>query len=424
MLRKYLHITLWILVFMEGIVRIVDFYPAPIYKALVPGIVLFLFLLTLSRGETEVPFLGIFLFLALTSLISFHINNTGLQSAIYFFNYLLTPYLYFITILNEKDAKIIKMVKYSIIILFLIQIPASWVKYMMVGQREEYIGTISYTAGSLSTIIPMFVISYLFSHYLYKRDIKDIGLILLFVAFGLIGSKRAIIFFLPLIMVVLFFVYGRLKEASMKHLVRNFAVMIIVGTVIVYGMIKLSPGLTPEGEHGVTQNLNYVYEYSKEYTALDNPLAFQKSTYEFRRIEGLIYLLDYLSKKKPVTFLFGEGAGKLITADDTGEIPMVYHYNIRYGGRMGMIYIYLQIGLIGILLFFAILFKMFIYIIRNRKNNYHYLAFIGMLITVIIDTIIYSKVAITTFPIIGVLYTYYAFIYRDNEYDEKILEEA
>ena len=160
MLKKYLHISLWIIVFFKGVIRFLDFYPAPIFRAVVPFIVLIIFIISLERNDIIFPFIGLFLFLTLVCLLSFKINSVSLQSAIYFFNYLLIPYLYFIVIVNENNQEILKLVKKLIIILFLIQIPANWIKYFLVGQREEFIGTIGYTSGSLSTIVPMFVISF------------------------------------------------------------------------------------------------------------------------------------------------------------------------------------------------------------------------------------------------------------------------
>jgi len=65
--------------------------------------------------------------------------------------------------------------------------------------------------------------------------------------------------------------------------------------------------------------------------------------------------------------------------------------------------------------------------VKNKlkgNNNYHYLAFIGFWLSIILDTVIYSNSSITNFVIVGVLFFYYGIIYDEEKYkNNTILRE-
>lgn len=423
MIKKYLHIILWFIVFFYGIIELIDFYPIPIIRGLVPLIVIILFLNIIRKKRLIIPHISIFLFFTFTCIISAIINNINLSNFIKFFNFFLIPYLYLIVIINENNLKLLKLIKKLILFLFFLQIPASIIKYILVGQSEEYIGTISVREGSLSTIIPMIAISYLFSQYLYRRNKINILFIVLFVLFGLIGGKRAIVFFVPSLIIFQYLVHNLFMKINFKYTLRNAVFALIIGSLLVYIMVRLNPSLTPEDKIGGSFDINYVLEYTEKYTAMDNPLSSGKSKYKLRRIEGFLYFANYLYSQKPITFLFGEGAGKLITGGKNESRPMVYYYNVRYGGRMGLIYLYLQIGLVGSILFLIMIIKMLNFVLKNRQDNYYFLAFVGFWFTIMLDISLYSKVSIVFFPIIGILFTSFAFLYRAVKFKDKIFVE-
>ena len=83
--------------------------------------------------------------------------------------------------------------------------------------------------------------------------------------------------------------------------------------------------------------------------------------------------------------LFGEGAGKL-SESNLGVNPMAYYYGIRCGARMASAWIVLQIGLVGTFIYFFILLRMLLFVINTSGRIFQKLVFIGIFITIILDT--------------------------------------
>ena len=107
------------------------------------------------------------------SILSAINANISLFSWIYFTIYLTQFYFYFIILINEDNYYIFKKIFNFIVTLYLIQIPAIWIKFFLIGQSEKGgIGTVSTEGGSISTILPLVAICFSISHYLFKREKK------------------------------------------------------------------------------------------------------------------------------------------------------------------------------------------------------------------------------------------------------------
>jgi hypothetical protein len=408
MLKRIFHIIIWVIVFFDGIIRLLELGPVML-RIVVPTLILSLLFMSYLNGIKRIPHLLLMLFLFVTIIVSGFINGIDALNIAYFITYIIFPLLYLVIIVSENNYKTLDTIKYTIIILYALQIPAVIIKYIMVGQTEYYVGTIHLSEGSLNAIIPMIAISYLFSKYLYTNNKQLLIYILLFVLFGLIGEKRALIFFLPFIIILLYAYYMILKKVNIYKGVGMALSACVLTFVIIYIIVRLNPTLTPEGKAGGSFDLKYVLEYTNNYERSG------KTFEEMRRIDGIKYFIKYLYQSDPLTFLFGEGAGKILLLNDHIEDrPMMAHYGVRYGGRMGIIWLYLQIGIVGTLLFIFILIRMIYCVIKVNKNNYHSLAFLGIWTTVIIDILIYSNSSIRFFAVYGTLCFYYGIIYLDS----------
>ena len=172
--RKFLHYLLWILIFIQGFVQLSNL-PTAIYRIGVPLIILLLFLdkLYTNRESFKAPLLPLVIIFVMVSFISSLLNKVSYFNLMYFYIYTIQNYIYFLIIYNEIDVFILKKIGNLIILLFFIQIPATFYKLIVFGRTEHgIIGTISTYQGSLSAIIPLFAITYLYSKNLFNPKKK------------------------------------------------------------------------------------------------------------------------------------------------------------------------------------------------------------------------------------------------------------
>lgn len=407
-MKLYLHYLIWFFAFFNGIIRLLGINPAFVRVGL-PFSIIVLFVFSL-RKKFKYPFLIHMLMFVLLSILSGYLNNMSLFQITDFITYTVFPYIYFLIVYNTENIQILSKMKKLIIFLFLLQLPAMIVKLILVGQAEDYIGTISSNAGSLSTVIPMVATSYLFSKFLFLGERKYLFMIFLFVLFGLSSEKRAILIFIPLIMFLILLLYFYANKINMTKVVRYIILSITVSFLLIYLIVRLNPSLTPEGKVGGSFDLEYVITYVKEYNT-SSPYSIT----EMSRLGGLSYFTAGILESDFRRFLFGDGAGYLSVTEYN---PMLAYYNVRYAGRMGFIWVLLQVGMLGAVLYFSIFIRMFNKIFRRikRENSYDNIAFLGILIAVLIDLIFYSSSSIKYFSVMGVLFTYFGLIIRDKNF--------
>ena len=136
-------------------------------------------------------------------------------------------------------------------------------------------------------------------------------------------------------------------------------------------------------------------------------------------------MVNYLFNKDLKIILFGEGAGKLKAASglDKEINPMKYYYDIKYGARMGIIWVFSQIGIVGTFLHLFLLFKMLLFTFKYQLKTYHNLAFFGIWLSIIIDLFTYSSVSLKLFIINGPFLFYLGLFYRDIKFKQNFLKE-
>ncbi len=415
--RKILHLTIWILYFTGGLFQIFEFYDN-FFKTLSWMLIILLFLETFfykifNSKTIEFPFLFWVISIGLICIISGQFLNEDINlnyTLIFFRQIILLPYLYFLIIINERDIRIKISVFKMILMLFAIQLFAALIKLFVIGINEKYIGTISMYEGSLTTTITLVSISFLFSKYLYTKKSILLFLILLFIGFGVTGGKRATFLMVPIVLIILSIVYSYYEKIGISKLLKYVFSIIPFISVILYIVITFTPSLNPENKIGGSFDLNYAIKFAKDYE-----LAEKKT--RLTRYEGLFFFYDQLSSQNSMIFLFGEGAGKLIQSSIgiTNAVDSIdYHYGVIYGGRMGIIYIFMQIGILGTIVFLITLIKPLLFIIRNY-NGYNYLAFIGIWISFMMDTLFYSSSSLLYFAIFGTMFFYFAYLFHETK---------
>lgn len=421
-IKKYIHVSIWSIFFLKGLIENLDFYPRQLnFLALL--LIALLFLETLLKLKRySLPFLKRILLLIFVCIISGVIlNGLGYTEVFYFFRVLILPhYLYLIVIINEKDDAVVKFIMKIILMFFLLQIPASFVKYALVGDTEMYIGTVSLKEGSMTTIVALFGACYSIARYLYDKNPKYIILFILFVIFSQIGRKRAVLIYLPFIMGTIYFYFVLIKRMNFIKIIKKSFPIILLSLVVMYSVIRLNPSFNKESKLGGSFDITYALDFVDYYNDNNDNLR------DLSRPQAMFYMFTYFANQDLVTILFGEGAGKLtfasseLFADDT-KSPIEHYYGIRYGGRMAIIWIVAQIGLVGTLIFLSILYSMLRYVLKQKVNNYHKMTFLGLWLTIILDIFTYSMVSFNYFVINGVLFTYFAIFLRDQKMGRKLL---
>lgn len=423
-IKKYIHGLIWTIFFLKGLIDNVDFYPRQL-NLLALFLIAVLFLETfLKRKRYSPPFLKRVILLIFVSIISgIIVNSLGYVEVFYFFRVLILPhYLYLIVIINEKDDSIVKFITKIILMFFLLQIPAGFVKYALVGDTEMYVGTVSLYEGSMVTLVSLFGACYSISRYLNEKNSKYILLFILFLIFSQFNRKRAVLIYFPLIMGTIYFYFILLKRLNFIKIIKKSFSVILLSLVVIYGVVRVNPSFNKESKLGGSFDISYALAFISFYNDNNDRLR------DFSRPQALAYMSLYFISQDLPTILFGEGAGKLTFASselsvDDSKTPIENYYGIRYGGRMAIVWIVMQIGLVGSLIYFTILYRMLRYVLRQKIKDYHKMVFLGLWLTIILDIFTYSMVSFNYFIIMGVLFTYFGVIFRDQKMKRNILNE-
>ena len=401
--------------------------------------VVFLFLISifirLVRNNKVVvfgllPVAGLFL----TSLISRHINSEPLLPFLIFLRHTFIFYVFFIALLNlELRRSTYYRINKYLIFLFIIQIPANIVKFFIVGQTEGNIGTMSLHAGSLTTTFVLFALAFTFSFFFFKKKVIYFLLILGFLLFGFIGGKRAIPFYVPLLVIVIVYFYtmaiGWKNVFLSKTEVARILLVFILCVANIYVATKVVPSLNPTQKFGGDFSLHFLVKYvfrTLTWTAdgfekdeIYAPDSKQQLDHTGRitlgRYTTTLHVFKLLKKAGPLRVCFGFGAGNLVSSSllhrgSTTDISL-RKYDIRYG-ITGFVWFALQVGLVGVFflvwLYVRILKRTVRLYKESSSQNYKTVAlgFLGANFVFFLDFFTYSTSTLT----LGVLTPAYFYV--------------
>jgi len=422
-MKTMFHYVYWSLVFTPGLMDLLEWHDG-IYRIGFPliGIVLFLGKLTQSSYTVKVPLLlPVFAFVAVAAVSSIYNEQALFNWAFFLIFSLLSSYLYFVVIINEVDDQLVRRVSRFVAALVLLQIPAVLIKFWALGQTESgAIGTISVRGGSISTVFPLLVVAFLSSFYFYKRRFIYLVLIIMFALFGIIGGKRAIVLLIPLEVILTFVLYVVSNKVRLSRGdIQKAVTVIVVSGFIAAITIKTNPTLNPEGSYWGSIDLEYVLEYSESYT--DSGYFEEGATVnlqEIRRVEGLHYFVNRIMGYELPNMILGDGAGRLVQSrysESSGE--MIDVYGVRYGGRMGFVWVLMQVGLLGMSLYLIIHVLLLWKVVKVRRlgDTYHQALRLGVIVASVfmfMDFMIYSVSSIQTEAIKGTYFFAVALLWR------------
>lgn len=357
----YLIYIIFILSFTKGVLELIGI-PETLLQLGIEILIILLFsiafLKTIKFKKFVFPGVTVVFSLFVIMTISYSFNDVDLIQATLFFRKFGFYILFFYAIFNVMLTKVQKDKLLSLLIfLFLIQIPAALIKlFVLGGTLEKIVGTMTVMEGSLATTMPLLPIAYLISHYLNYQKIKDIILILLFIGIGLISNKLGILFYVMILFLFLSYFHSspKLYLPNFKF-IKNILINSIYLTIIFSLFVILNPRANPEHKVGGSIDLDYLVKFTQDYQTLD----LQTGVEGDGRFDAPFVALDRLYNGGLLNVLFGFGPGdivqsSLIKFDD----PLLEKYNIGYGGRLGLVWFLMQVGVVGTLLF--ILFHLYL----------------------------------------------------------------
>ena len=424
----YLVLLVFLISFTKGGLELLGISET-ILQLSIDSIIFFIFFISLifiSQNKTIVlPGGKLILIFFVIIVISFLLNNVSLLQLGLFLRKFTIYILFFYSIMNisfEENQK--ERILNLLIFLFFIQIIAAFVKLFVLGSTlEKIVGIMSVLEGSLATIMPLLAISYLISIYLYENKLKYIIFILLFIAIGLISNKLGILFYLFILFLFLTFIYTKkisnsriINLSFIKYMLKVATYLIIIFVLFV----SLNPRANPEHKVGGSIDLDYLSNYVENY----NTLKLKGSKVEGDgRADAPIIAFTKLSNGGILNILLGYGPGDIVQSSFLSlKDPLLEKYNIGYGGRLGQVWIMMQLGIIGLISFSLFQIYLFVRIysiynsIQENKKSLLILSIIGILIVFFLDFFTYSSQILYS-P--GVTLFYYFSIYYALTFQQK-----
>jgi len=326
-------------------------------------------------------------------------GKSGIEFFLFFLR-VLPPILFFWAIvkINFNVDYIVRVLKVMVIL----QIPAILIKFLIIGISESGgIGTMSVHAGSLSTIFPLFVIAFALSFYLTRKNKWYILVVFVYLMFGLVGGKRALIVYTPLVSIIILFFHNiSFYTKSRTSFIKQLMVMLMFGFVSFYFIARFNSSLNPEQKVWGSFDIDHIINVSSAYNSATYELGFSRSD-----APKVVY--SFLTEKNDIMFMlfFGLGPGDIIQSSLNNQFPGVKNdrqllmrkYGLGYGVRTGVLWTVMQVGILGALFYvlFILKFVRSIFKILKSSNNIRIkefcLALIGMGFVVLMDYFTYSS---------------------------------
>ena len=363
------------------------------------------------RAFGFLPMLGLFV----VSLFSVYINEEPIFPFLLFCRHIFIFYLLLVALLNLNISEsTIKKINKYIVLLFLIQIPAAITKFVIIGQDEGAgVGTVSMQGGELSTILPLVAIAFLFAFCLFKSKKKYIVFIIGFMIFGLIGEKRALMFYIPLLLFLVYYLYTKQRRAKRIFSIRKaqmkyIFLILVISFLGLYSASKLIVTLNAENEIGGSFDPKFLANKVITYNTwvLDNGKV-------FGRYAATIYTYRCLEKGGPINLLLGLGTGNMVESSlIKGRQRVAFNrFGIR-AGLTGFVWFAFQVGLLGTIFLCYLYLKLFkkVYMIYRGSSDPYFksvaLGFLGATFVLFLDFFTYSKTSMSS----GVLTPVYFYI--------------
>ena len=430
MKRTAYHMTylLFIVAFFKGVLENIGIAESLIQlliDLLIIGIFSISLIFMMSREDIIVLGSKITLVFFLFIIISFLLNNVSSLHLVLFLRQFFIYILFLYALMNiEFDEVCRDNLLKLLMILFILQIPASYIKLMVLGGTlEKYVGTMTILEGSLATVMPLLGISYAISLYLSSHKLRYIFLVLLFISIGLISNKLGILFYIFILFIALTLLYAKKKTNSFlfnQEFIRNISKVVLYLLIIFALFVTINPRANPEHKVGGSIDIDYLIKFTQDY----NTLKLKNSKVEGDgRGDAPFLAFERLERGGLLNILIGYGPGDIVASSflPYGD-PLLEKYNIGYGGRLGVVWMMMQLGVVGMIIFvifhLSLFFKVYRkYIEVNQEEEIiKMLGMMGIIIIFFIDFFTYSSELLYS---AGVTLAYYYFIYYAVTYQQK-----
>lgn len=330
--------------------------------------------LIISKARICLPFIGYFAMFFVAGVASAVVNgNLGLNTLLGM-RLVFRFYLFFLAMVNAdfSEEQLIKINKF-IVFIFLIQIPFTVVKLFIYGQGESAGGTYAKADGDSVVFITLMCVGFAMAFYLYyKPSWKYIFAALAFTALSIIGEKRSIVFFMPLLVVYL--IFNTFKDSKMirtktpKFTFKIVLLSIFIGLITVVTGARLMDTLTPERKVGGSFSIEHLINYASEYTNSRNSI---NEKYTAGRYSTTKQVFSVLYQKGLARAFFGYGPGTYGESRFKDErvrfqSPIFRDIFIQYG-VVPLNYTAMEYGFLGVFIYVLFMISMYRFLYKNWR---------------------------------------------------------
>jgi hypothetical protein len=318
-----------------------------------------------------IPKMFLFLLIGISSALA---NSTFSANTIFSLRLVFRFYLFFLIMVNlSYSSKDLKALNVLIFILFLIQIPVAVIKLSIYGQGEMAIGTYAVHGGTLSTAIPLVAIGFLVGlYFLYRRKAAFLLLIIGFIAFSIIGGKRAFVFYFFVLSFFLFSLLLLQHRFSEYLTVKNIkwgTIAFILPLIIITSLfcLKFVPTLNPEREQGGSFDLDHALSFAKQYTTRQ---MIYDPTYSGGRFATTKLVVETLVNHGILKLCFGYGPGAQTETRFSSRGKPAYFSDMKIGyGITPLSFLLIEYGLLGALTYLYFMASLFFMCAKFWKSE-------------------------------------------------------
>ncbi len=399
-------ILLFLIVFtgdqFSGLGLVPQIFPDLLLTPLIITLLLKALLLRIIKKEKIEAFgaLPIFCFFLVCVLSSLY-NETGMLSTIVFLRSVFQFYLFFVALQNlDLNEQTIKRINIFLFVMFIIQIPTAVFKWLHFGVykwgtsfgSESVGGTYGVSHGTVATLLPLFAIGFLLPMYIWSKKKPYLFLIFGFIFFSFLGGKRAFPIVLPIFIFSLF--YFMRVRINFSNLMKYFFIGILIGAIGIIGGAKLHPSMNPSHKIGGEFDTKFLIDKISTYSTRTTDQGHSEGRFSTTK-----QIVSKMSEKGAYTMLLGIGPGTMIKS---GLVQRTYYnkladeFNVSYGVT-GFIWIFIQLGILGVLCYLMFLWKLFKKVIRIYRSvsDKYWLSFavgvIGAVLVFMFDFVAYSR---------------------------------
>lgn len=371
-----------ILLFYDGLFAYEGARVWNLYKSFLPVLAFYCFLRYRSSSKIsgyERPVIFTFLLFTASFLLSSYINGdyftlTFSQYAKYVDLFLCFFILRKISLTPYSFDKIRRL----IFLLLLIQIGLTVIKFYVWGIRESVVGSISFAGGGVAAVLP--ILGFVFIWQIRRGNLanRDWLIVAMFMFIGFVSMKRAIWFIMPVV-VFLFYTYVPGKKLSKKLL---FVIPVV--PLIFYLGVRYNPSLNPEHAIGGSFDLNYAFNFAKEY-------SFGKNENDVGTGRGgatILLFTKLISLDYSESDLIGNGLKPIYAAEEETYNDPAFGINQR-GSATGIYQTYISAGFLGVIATLAFALSLLYQIKDKRFRN-------GIIIIFLWDYLFYSGLILRT----------------------------